>query len=49
MDDDARRALRDSMRQRYAVHYSELNASHQPTENDGNPETIADTGEPMDW
>ena len=50
MDAAAKLAVRDFMRQRYAVHYSELNASHQqPTEDGDQSEKVTDTDEPMEW
>lgn len=50
MDDAAKLAVRDFMRKRYAVHYSELNTGHQqPTEDGDQSEEVTDTDEPMEW
>ncbi|MEM5471933.1 type IV secretory system conjugative DNA transfer family protein [Hoeflea sp. AS60] len=54
MNDDERAAVRDIMRQTYAVHYSELFPTTAPSPNGEDPSPTKtddneDTGEPMKW
>lgn len=52
MNDDERGAVRDIMRQTYAVHYTELFPESEPdTDDEGSatPDDDVDTGEPMKW
>ncbi len=49
MTDEERDAQREMMRERYAVHFSEIYTSADPVNSDANEPDTPDDGEPQSW